>query len=84
MIADKAFGHVDFPDDTIYFVGKHQKLLGGSELRFEIYQDGRLSSTCAFPLAEFEKIADPVRQQFGTNYGAGEWKTVNQATIRGT
>jgi hypothetical protein len=63
VIADKAFGHVDFGDDTIYFAEKHKKLLGGGGLRFEIYQNGRLASTREFPLTEYEKIAESMRQQ---------------------
>jgi hypothetical protein len=32
-------------------------------LRFEIYQNGRLASTREFPLTEYEKIAESMRQQ---------------------
>lgn len=84
FVADKVWGHVDFGDDAIYFVEKHEKLFGGGEIRFEIYQDGGLFSTCGFPMAEYEKIATQMQAQFGSNHGAGEWKTVNQATIRDT
>jgi hypothetical protein len=82
FVAQKAFGHVDFPDDTIYFAGKRQPLFGAGSLRFEIYQNGGLWATSEFPLAEYKKVADDAQKELGENYGAGEWKTVNQASIR--
>ena len=83
IVANKAYGHVNFGDDCIYFLEKREKPLGEGEISFEVYQDGQLLGTCQYPLAEYNKVANQVQQQLGSNYGAGEWKTVNQASIRG-
>ena len=82
FVANKVYGDVNFGDDCIYFLEKREKLSGNGEISFEVYKDGKLFAACQYPLAEYNKVAKQAHQQLGNNYGAGEWKTVNQVSMR--
>jgi hypothetical protein len=81
-VADQAYGHVDFADDTIYFLNKRETLVSTGDIAFEVYRDGKLLGIYGYPLSQYKEVAKQMEQEFGNNYQSGIWKMVNQATIR--
>ena len=82
VVGERAYGHADFEDDCVFFVGARPKAGGAGELVFEAYQNGKLAAVMPVPMALYQQMYASAAEQFGEDYCTGEWKIVNQATIR--
>jgi hypothetical protein len=82
VAGDRAYGHADFADDSLYFLGVRSGSSAADELVFEAYQNGKLVAVVPVPMSLYQHMYASAAEQFGDDYGAGEWKIVNQGTMR--
>jgi hypothetical protein len=82
-VGERALGTPEFADGAVLFRERRSKSSEELELAFDVHRGNEFLGVFSTPLSAYENFARQAAAALQKCHPAGEWKTVNIATIRG-